>query len=102
MTVTRISLGDFDFDAPTLLDPWLNIIFWISWYCITIIMCVIFLNFIIAEVGSSYNSVTLEIDGMVLKERALLIKESEDMMKLAERTSNLYFPKFLVSRQNEI
>jgi hypothetical protein len=36
----------------------------------------------IAEVGSSYNSVTAEIDGMVLKERALLIKESEDMMMM--------------------
>ena len=102
LTVTRISLGDFDFDASTLLNPLLNIIFWISWYCITIIMCVIFLNFIIAEVATSYNSVTLEIDGMVLKERALLIKESEDMMKMTEKTNQMFFPKFLISRELEI
>ena len=42
---------------------------------------IIFLNFIIAEVSSSYEEVKLHIDGLILKERASLIKESEDMMR---------------------
>jgi hypothetical protein len=56
----------------------------------------------IAEVGSSYNSVKNEIDGMVLKERALLIKESEDMMRLKEKTDQVFFPKFIISREQEL
>ena len=80
-TVTRISLGDFDFEAAILLDPFENIIFWFVWFCIVIITCVIFLNFIIAEVSSSYERVKIDIQGLILSERASLIKESEEMMK---------------------
>ena len=83
ISITRISLADFDFEAPTLLDPALNPLFWVVWYLITMMTCVVFLNFIIAEVGASYNAVKNEIDGMILKERALLIKESEDMLNSA-------------------
>ena len=32
ITVTRISLGDFDFEAAILLDPFENIIFWFVWF----------------------------------------------------------------------
>ena len=85
LTVTRISLGDFDFSAPTLLDPFHNVVFWIVWYLITIMTCVVFLNFIIAEVSSSYESVKSDINGLIMKERALLIKESEDMMRQSEK-----------------
>ena len=42
--------------------------------------CVVFLNFIIAEVSSSYASVKNNVKGLIMKERAALIKESEDMM----------------------
>jgi len=47
--------------------------------------CVVFLNFIIAEVSSSYESVKSDINGLIMKERALLIKESEDMMRQSEK-----------------
>ena len=60
--------------------------------------CVVFLNFIIAEVGSSYNAVKNEIEGMILKERALLIKESEDMMNSALKLNRKLFPKYLIIR----
>ena len=80
MTVLRISLGDFNFEAPTLLDSFDNILFWIIWVVIVIMTCIIFLNFIIAEVSSSYESVKHDVIGLILKERASLIKESEDMM----------------------
>ena len=79
-TVTRISLGDFDFDASTKLDDFENIVFWFVWFAIVMMTCIIFLNFIIAEVSSSYEEVKTHIKGLILKERASLIKESEDMM----------------------
>ena len=75
-----MSLGDFDFEATTLLDPIENYIYWISWLLVANSTCVVFLNFMIAEVSSSYRNVHENIQAMVLKERALLIKESEDMM----------------------
>jgi hypothetical protein len=99
MTVTRISLGDFDFSAPTLLDPFQNIIFWLVWYCITIMTCIIFLNFIIAEVSSSYESVKSEVQGLILKERALMIKESEDMMPDRQKKNEKLFPRYLIMRE---
>jgi|TARA_B110000285_G_C14647842_1_gene390510 hypothetical protein len=99
LTVTRISLGDFDFSAPTLLDPFHNVVFWIVWYLITIMTCVVFLNFIIAEVSSSYESVKSDINGLIMKERALLIKESEDMMRQSEKKNPQLFPKYLIMRE---
>jgi hypothetical protein len=75
-----MSLGDFDFGASTFLGTYENWIYWMAWYIITMMTCVVFLNFIIAEVSSSYRNVHSNIQAMVLKERALLIKESEDMM----------------------
>ena len=57
ITITRMSLADFDVEAATLLDPVLSMVFWIVWYCIAMMTCVVFLNFIVAEVGSSYNAV---------------------------------------------
>lgn len=101
MTVTRFSLADFDFGASTMLDPFHNIIFWIVWYCIVIMTCVIFLNFIIAEVSSSYENVKSNIDGLILKERAALIKESEEMMQKSSKTNQKLFPKFLITREVE-
>ena len=60
--------------------------------------CVVFLNFIIAEVSSSYKNVHENIDAMVIKERALLIKESEDMMNQALKYNINMFPKYLIMR----
>jgi hypothetical protein len=97
-TVTRISLGDFDFEAPTKLDDFENIIFWIVWFAIVMMTCIIFLNFIIAEVSSSYEEVKSRIQGLILKERASLIKESEDMMMKSSLENLEYFPKYLITR----
>lgn len=41
---------------------------------------IIFLNFIIAEVSSSYQVVSDHINGLIEKERSQLIEEAEDMM----------------------
>ena len=100
-TVTRISLGDFNFEASTKLDEFENFIFWFAWFAIVMMTCIIFLNFIIAEVSSSYEEVKLHIDGLILKERASLIKESEDMMRKESLTNKEYFPKYLITRDQE-
>ena len=100
-TVTRISLGDFDFDASTKLDDFENIVFWFVWFAIVMMTCIIFLNFIIAEVSSSYEEVKTHIKGLILKERASLIKESEDMMLKGTNLNKEHFPKYLITRDQE-
>ena len=55
LTVLRISLGDFQFDASQYLESEENIMFWIMWGFMVVISCIIFLNFIIAETGKSYT-----------------------------------------------
>ena len=61
ITVTRISLGDFDFQASILLEPFENCVYWFIWFLIVVATAVVFLNFIIAEVSSSYESVKIDV-----------------------------------------
>ena len=96
-----MSLGDFDFTAAILLDPFYNIIYWIMWISIVSMTCVIFLNFIIAEVSSSYEKVKEDVQGLILKERASLIKESEEMMSKKSLTNIEMFPRNLIMREQE-
>lgn len=57
-TTFRLALGDFDFsmieDKPLTKQ---HILFWVTWLIMVIFSSLIFLNFIIAEVSSSYNKV---------------------------------------------
>jgi len=57
-TTLRLSLGDFDFgmieDKPLTKQ---HILFWVTWLIMVVFSSLIFLNFIIAEVSSSYNNV---------------------------------------------
>lgn len=57
VTVLRMSLGDFDFSESTQLSPIQNYLFWLVWLILVIITCIVFMNFIIAEVSSSYTQV---------------------------------------------
>ena len=79
ITTIRISFGDFKFDAPTLLDSYDNRVYWFVWFTIVVTTCIIFLNFIIPEVSSSYGKVKVNIKGLVLRERASLVNEIEGM-----------------------
>jgi len=81
ITIYRISLGDFDFGASTVLDPTQNGMYWFFWCLIVTVTCVVFMNFIIAEVGNSYNVVKEQVDVYVTQERGMLINESEDMLR---------------------
>jgi len=50
----RISLGDNDFSGQTYLTKADDYVFWIVWFVVVILTCVVFLNFIIAEASASY------------------------------------------------
>lgn len=53
--VLRTSMGDFDFGAIGFLTWEENILFWIVWVLIVSLTSLIFLNFIISEIGASYS-----------------------------------------------
>lgn len=62
----------------------------------------IFLNFIIAEVSNSYSNVKVNIDALIYKERAGLIREAEDIMTDSTKQNNKRkFPKFIIDRTME-
>jgi hypothetical protein len=50
--------------------------FWFTWIIIVTMTCIIFLNFIIAEVSASYEKVNVRVKGLIEKERVQLIKEA--------------------------
>ena len=97
MSTFRMSLGDFDFDASQALLPHINIIFWVIWLLIVVITNIIFLNFIIAEASESYAKVNERLDEFILKERAGLITESEEMTIDSLKKKHL-FPKYIIIR----
>lgn len=101
ITLFRMSLGDFDFGESTSLDPFDNHWFWVTWSISVIVTMVVFLNFIIAEVGNSYNIVNEKIQGLIEKERSILIEEAEDMMLTKWKTNANLFPKYLIMREVE-
>jgi hypothetical protein len=57
ITILRTSLGDYDFGESTYLPYYENLWYWATWIVIVFTTAIIFLNFIVAEVGSSYNHV---------------------------------------------
>lgn len=103
-TVIRISVGDFNFEAVNQMPQFENLLYWFLWYVILTVTCVVFLNFIIAEVSASYQIVKDSIDVLVMKEKATLVKEAEDMLQARfgkerlEKWTNI-FPKYIVCRE---
>ena len=79
-TTLRLALGDFDFGAleprdgePHALNKVQHIIFWLMWILMVVFSSLIFLNFIIAEVGNSYGKVNVNIKPLVYQARTLMI-----------------------------
>jgi len=96
----RGSLGDFDFEASTYLSSSENYLFWFIWFISVIFTCIIFLNFIIAETASSYESVKKNLSAMIYKEKANLIIEAEEMIFNRDRNNDT-FPKYIIIREVE-
>jgi len=80
MYVFRTSVGDFDFEASTYLTSAENWLFYLCWILVSVLTMIIFLNFIISEIGGIYNDVYERKEMLVQKEKSALIKESESMM----------------------
>ena len=49
--IIRFSFGDFEFGGVKDLNDFEKNMFWITWLFIVLMTCLVFLNFIIAEVG---------------------------------------------------
>jgi hypothetical protein len=98
MNTLRLSMGDFDFSASIYMSPTENIMYWIIWATVVIVTCIIFLNFIIAEASASYENVKSRLDAMIVKERTLLVCESEEMSLKKLKTPSK-FPKYIIIRE---
>ena len=67
-----------------------------------IFSALIFLNFIIAEVSNSYQTVKESIEALIYKERAGLIQEAEDIiLESVKKNDKTKFPKYLIVREME-
>ena len=93
----RISLGDFDFGASYYLTVSENWLYWITWFQVVVITCIIFLNFIIAEASASYQDVKDNLIPLINKSKASLIQEAEQMIPDKYKNDNL-FPKYVIIR----
>ena len=53
-TMIRLSLGEFDFDAASYLSLKENKLYFLVWLSAVFMLCIIMLNFVIAEATNSY------------------------------------------------
>ena len=104
LTTLRLALGDFDFGvlAGDKLNPKQHILFWIIWIIMVGFSSLIFLNFIIAEVSNSYQTVKDQIDALIYKERASLIREVEMILPdSTKKNDKNKFPTYIIVREME-
>jgi len=91
-------MGDFSlYGASIFLKSSENYIFWGLFFLVLIATNVVFLNFVIAEAGNSYNRVKESLKEFNLKESAQLIDEAEHMIPRMFRSQKL-FPKYIIYR----
>lgn len=84
----RLSLANFDFGPLSQRTPnesqndavYQHYLFWTIWLFFVVMSMLIFLNFIIAKVSSSYNTINEKLEAMQFKERAKLVQEVEEIM----------------------
>lgn len=95
--VFRTSVGDFDFESSSYLIPAENWLFFICWTVVTILCQIVFLNFIISEIGAIYNKYFLRLEKLIQKEKANMIEEAEKLMPLRLKNDN-WFPKIFIKR----
>lgn len=68
-TVIRFTMANFYFEHVIDLDSFENTIFWYVWLVVVLMTCIVFLNFIIAEVSASYTNTMESLHALFLKER---------------------------------
>ena len=94
-------MGDFDFTGANFLEDYENIIYMFCWALIVVVNCIVFLNFIIAEAGNSYNKVMEALNAMILKERASMIEEAELMTPKRFKTKKST-PQYIIIREMDM
>ena len=97
----RISIGDFSLiSAVEYMNEVDMAIFWIMWIIIMITTCVVFLNFIVAEVSNSYNEVSLKLEEYRQFALGDIIWQGEGILPFSFKIKKKHlFPKFIVSRK---
>lgn len=98
LNCVRISVGDFNFEMLSALTPGERVLYWCIWLVVFLFGCLIFLNFIIAEVGNSYEKARSKIESLVYKERAAMVREVEEFLSQQAKADKKRFPKYLVVR----
>jgi hypothetical protein len=69
--IFRAAMGDFSvYGASIFLAPTQNFLFWVLFFIVLIATNIVFLNFVIAEAGNSYNRVKTSLKEFNLKESA--------------------------------
>ena len=102
MNSFRISFGDSLFDQLQKQTPAEDRIYWCVWVLCFILACLIFLNFIIAEVIHSYRKAKHDIKAHVYKERASMIMAVEAFLPQSYKEAHPHqFPKYVVIRETE-
>lgn len=96
--VFKAAVGDYSLIGSSLyLTQYENYLFWLIFLSILVFTNIIFLNFVIAEAGNSYSNINAEIDQHILKNKAIMIDEAEEMLPHWKR-SEFYYPKYIVTR----
>ena len=77
----RNAMGDFDtINKSLFLNDKENVIFWFMFLLFLIVGNIVFLNFVIAEAGNSYNKVKANLEEFIMQEKSALIDEAELMI----------------------
>lgn len=68
------------------------------------LVTIVFMNFIIAEVGNSYNVIKESLHQKLLKQRGLMINEAEDICRSRYSSNRVkqwkhFFPKYIITRE---
>lgn len=74
--------------------------FWIIWFLTTLISCIIFLNFIVAEASGSYNIVNEHLEEYIMMQRASMVGEAEQIMPAWTKSERTH-PRYIILRKVE-
>ena len=79
LALLRANKGNADFIAMSYLTQNEQYLFWILWFCVTILCGLMFLKFLVAESRQSYRAVKARLDANIWKAKAELINECQMM-----------------------
>ena len=87
LTIARMTFGENDFGASHYIDDTSkNVIVFLVWVGVLLLMIIIYLNFIVAEAKSSFERIKKNLGVYLQYEKLSLLNESEDMMPESFKT----------------